>query len=124
MAKIKGKDTKPEMVVRRLAHGLGFRYRLHARDLPGHPDLVFPRLKRIIFVHGCFFHRHGCKRGTSTPRTNAGFWRKKLEGNQARDRRNIGTLRRRGWKVLVVWECQTGEADRLADRIRDFLTST
>ncbi len=121
MAAIKGKDTKPELVVRSMAHSLGYRFRLHRKDLPGKPDLVFPRLEKIILVHGCYWHTHNCRFGRVTPKTNAEFWRKKREGNVKRDHRNLAALRRGGWKVLIIWECQTHDKDRLARRIHSFL---
>lgn len=106
MSLIRGRDTTPELIVRRALHGLGYRYRLHRRDLPGTPDLVFPRLGKVIFVHGCFWHRHGCRTGRSTPATRAEFWAAKFEGNRLRDRRTLYALRRAGWQVAVVWECR------------------
>lgn len=112
MSAIRGKDTKPEMVVRRLVHAMGFRYRLHQKSLPGKPDLVFSRLKRVIFVHGCFWHMHRCRYGRVVPRTNAEFWREKREGNVERDKQTQRELRRRDWEVLVVWECQTSPKRR------------
>ena len=124
MSRIRGKDTKPEMLVRRLVHGMGYRYRLHAKDLPGQPDLVFRPHRKAIFVHGCFWHRHeGCSR-SGIPTTRRDFWRRKLDGNVRRDRRNEASLRKDGWRVLVIWECQTkGDKSRLAEVIRDFLAS-
>lgn len=113
-------NSKPEMVVRRLAHELGYRYRLHVRKLAGSPDIVFPRLKKVIFVHGCFWHRHRCKRAT-TPATRKEFWGKKFEDNKARDKRNNRTLRRDGWSVLVVWECWTRRPEWLEQRLTQFL---
>lgn len=106
MAGIKGKNTKPELVVRRLVHGMGFRYRLHRKDLPGSPDLVFSRLKKVICVHGCFWHRHPGCRFAYTPKSNAEFWLNKLEGNIRRDAQVLAALDALGWKVLVVWECE------------------
>ncbi len=104
MSRIKSADTGPEMIVRRLVHGMGFRYRLHARDLPGIPDMVFPRLGKIIFVHGCFWHQHpGCGR---QPKSRLDFWSKKLSQNRERDLRNQQALRSLGWRILIVWECQ------------------
>ena len=123
MARIRSKDTKPEMRVRRLAHGMGYRYRLHARDLPGQPDLVFRPRRKAIFVHGCFWHRHeGCPRNRSpkSPERRE-YWRTKLNGNVQRDRRNIDALESMGWATLVVWECETTDADRLSERLRSFL---
>jgi DNA mismatch endonuclease (patch repair protein) len=116
MAAIRGKDTKPEMVVRRALHAAGFRYRLHRRELPGHPDIVLTSLRTAVFVHGCFWHRHGCGRST-WPKTRAAFWREKLTGNADRDRRAIYFLKAAGWKVEVVWECEI-DARRLRALIR------
>jgi DNA mismatch endonuclease (patch repair protein) len=121
MAAVKGRDTSPEMAVRRIVHGLGFRFRLHAGDLPGKPDILLRRLHAVIFVHGCFWHRHSCKGGRATPQTRADFWRVKFERNVARDRRVRAALRRDGWRVLVVWECQLGNVDKLAARLQAFL---
>lgn len=121
MSRIRGKDTQPELAVRSLAHRLGFRFRLHRKDLPGKPDLVFPRLRKVIFVHGCFWHSHSCRRGRSTPTTNAKFWKAKRESNAGRDRRNLRALRRAGWRVLVVWECQIRKLNTLEKRMAAFL---
>ena len=118
MAAIKGKDTKPEMIVRRALHAAGFRYRLHQRDLPGSPDIVLTRLRTAVFVHGCFWHRHGCSRST-WPTTRAAFWRAKISGNQDRDRRVRHFLRDAGWKVEIVWECELASAARLNRLLRD-----
>ncbi len=123
MSHIRSRDTEPERVVRSLLHQLGFRYRLHSRDLPGKPDIVFLGARKVIFVHGCFWHMHRCKYGRVVPKTNADFWRTKRESNVARDRRNITALRKHGWTVLVVWECQTKDMDRLAVRLRESLAS-
>lgn len=123
MSRVKGKDTRPEMVVRRLVHALGFRYRLHVGTLPGKPDLVFPRLKRIIFVHGCFWHRHGRCPFTRLPKSRLDFWMKKLEDNHRRDSRNQRKLRKEGWRVLVVWECQLNDGEKLKERILSFMGS-
>jgi DNA mismatch endonuclease (patch repair protein) len=106
------------MIVRRLAHSLGYRYRLHARDLPGCPDLVFPSRRKAIFVHGCFWHRHHCAMGDRMPKSRVAFWRRKLEGNRARDALRRRALRRLGWTVLVVWECQLAPSRREALRLR------
>ena len=112
MSRIRSRDTKPEMIVRRIAHGLGFRFRLHRRDLPGSPDLVFPRYRSVIMVHGCFWHRHpGCK-NASTPGTRVNYWETKLQGNVVRDRRNETALQDLGWRVLVVWVRDQGSRGR------------
>jgi len=121
MSRIRGKDTKPEMIVRRLVHAAGYRYRLHRRDLPGCPDLVFPGRGKVIFVHGCFWHRHRCRYGRPMPSTRKAFWKRKLEANRARDRKNRRALRRQGWDVFVVWECQTKRPDWLLPRLVNFL---
>ena len=121
MALVRSRDTKPEMLVRRVVHSLGYRYRLHSHDLPGTPDLVFRRLKRVIFVHGCFWHQHRCAAGDRLPKSRVDFWRSKLEGNAARDRKTVSRLRHMGWHVLTVWECQTKDINRLADRLSGFL---
>ena len=106
MSAIRGKDTAPEMIVRRFLHAQGFRYRIHRKDLPGKPDLVIPRLKVCIFVHGCFWHRHpGCPYAT-IPKTRSEFWNQKFQKNVARDLSNIAALEAAGWNVLIVWECQ------------------
>jgi DNA mismatch endonuclease (patch repair protein) len=105
MSRIRGKDSRPELALRRVLHRLGLRYRLHAKDMPGKPDIVFPRHKTVVFVHGCFWHRHiGCKIAT-TPKSNTPFWLEKFEKNVARDSRATATLRAKGWRVFVVWEC-------------------
>lgn len=120
MAAVPQKDSQPELVVRRLAHALGYRFRLHRRDLPGTPDVVFPRLGKAIFVHGCFWHRHGCKK-TTTPATNRAFWDDKFATNRQRDRRVVRRLLALGWAVLVVWECQTKKQGWLTSRLDRFL---
>lgn len=110
--------------MRRIAHALGFRFRLHRRDLPGRPDLVFPRHRKVVFVHGCFWHRHRCPAGRSSPSVNAPLWRAKFRRNVARDRAALGELRALGWNSLVVWECETrgSDADQLQARIAAFLS--
>lgn len=123
MARIRGRNTVPEMRVRRITHAMGFRYRLHCRDLPGKPDLVFPGRRKVILVHGCFWHRHpdpACKLAR-LPKSRLDFWKPKLEANRARDLRNQSELRDHGWDVLVVWECELREAEELSRRIREFL---
>ena len=120
MRSVKHANTKPEMVVRRLCHSMGYRFRLHRKDLPGTPDLVFPRFHRVIFVHGCFWHRHpNCPRATN-PKTRQKFWRDKFDTNVKRDARAQEALRRMGWIILVVWECETRETEALKLRIRKF----
>ena len=125
MALVRATDTKPEMRVRKLVHSLGYRYRLHARDLPGRPDLVLRRRRKVIFVHGCFWHQHNCQMGSRMPKTRIGFWREKLEGNKKRDAENERQLKKDGWSVLVIWECQTkpSRLESLASRIISFLGS-
>lgn len=121
MAKIGPKNSKPEMTVRRLAHALGYRFRLHRRDLPGTPDLVFPSRRKAIFVHGCWWHRHAdCKKATE-PKTRSDFWRAKFDRNVARDRRVEADLKRAGWEVFTVWECQTKDVDVLRAGLTRFL---
>lgn len=123
MRRIRSADTRPEMIVRRIVHGLGFRYRLHRRDLPGRPDLVFPRLKCVIFVHGCFWHLHpGCAEGR-IPGTRTEYWGPKLRANFSRDCLNRKALEELGWEVLVVWECETKDRDGLTGALRRFLGS-
>lgn len=123
MSRVGQKNTKPELIVRRLLHGLGYRYRLHRKDLPGTPDICFPSRKKVIFVHGCFWHRHeGCRR-TTTPKTRTSFWKNKFRENIARDRLKVDALQKLGWSVLTVWECETeNEKSELADRLIDFLS--
>lgn len=120
MAAVKGKDTKPEMRVRRLAHAMGYRFRLHRKDLPGAPDLVFPGRKKAIFVHGCFWHGHDCARGSRKPKANAAYWRAKIAKNRARDQKTLAALAMAGWQALVLWECEL-KRDDLPDRLRGFL---
>lgn len=126
MTAIRGKDTKPEMVVRRLIHAAGYRYRLHKKDMPGTPDLVFYRHRKVVFVHGCFWHLHRCRYGQVVPKTNAEFWKKKREGNVARDKRVLRQLRVLGWDVLTIWECQTRPKRLLwlANRLERFLSES
>ena len=113
MAAIRHKNTKPEIVVRKLLCEMGLRYRLHRNDLPGNPDIVMPGRKVAIFVHGCFFHMHKCRYGRVVPATNAEFWHIKRSGNAARDKRNARQLRKLGWQVFTIWECQTKQPDKL-----------
>lgn len=123
MSLVRGRDTKPEMRVRRLTHALGYRYRLHRRDLPGKPDLVFGPRRKVILVHGCFWHRHrdpSCKLAR-LPKSRQDFWQPKLEGNRARDERNNAMLTEMGWDVLEIWECETADTEALAMKIKGFL---
>lgn len=122
MRRIRGRDTSPEWEVRRLVHSMGFRYRLHVRELPGCPDLVFPRLRKIIFVHGCFWHPHGRCRFSHAPKSNMNYWIPKLESNRRRDKRNIAALRRLGWKVLIIRECETERTEKLSSKLQKFLS--
>lgn len=121
MGRVKGKNTKPEMKVRRLAHALGYRFRLHRKDLPGSPDLVFPGRGRVIFVHGCFWHGHDCPRGSRQPKQNAQYWRAKIARNLERDAQAVSALEGQGWTVLTLWECDLKDGDALAARLQAFL---
>lgn len=121
MSLIRGKDTKPEKIVRSLVHQLGFRFRLHVRTVPGSPDLVFRSQSKVIFVHGCFWHRHdGCGKAR-IPKSRVEFWETKLNQNKARDSRVRRQLNRRGWRYMVIWECQVNRIMQLTKRIQDFL---
>lgn len=123
MARIRGQDTGPELTVRRLLHAMGYRFRLHRRDLPGRPDIVLPGRRKAILVHGCFWHQHPGCRFARMPATRRDFWEAKLAGNCARDARNVAALRRAGWSVSVVWECQTRHTGTLEARLRRFLAT-
>ncbi|RXT19407.1 MULTISPECIES: very short patch repair endonuclease [unclassified Bosea (in: a-proteobacteria)] len=121
MSRVASKNTTPEMVVRRLLHGLGYRYRLHTRDLPGRPDLVFKSKKKAIFVHGCFWHRHsGCRKATN-PKTSIEFWQKKFERNVQRDAQVVEQLQTNDWQVLTVWQCETKDLPTLKLKLQAFL---
>ena len=120
MARIRGVDTKPELFVRRALHGQGYRFRLHGRGLPGKPDIVFKKRKRAVFVHGCFWHRHGCKR-TTHPKSRQDYWQDKFAKNVARDRRNSALLADDGWDVFVAWECEIDSDETLLQRLMEFL---
>jgi DNA mismatch endonuclease, patch repair protein len=109
MGRIPGKNTKPEIAVRRVAHKLGYRFRLHRRDLPGNPDIVFPGRRVALFVHGCYWHRHGACRFAYNPKSNVEFWQAKFKNNVARDARAKEQLERMGWHVAVIWECETAD---------------
>ncbi len=121
MRAIRSKGMRPELAVRHLVHRMGYRYRLHKKDLPGKPDLVFAPRRKVIFVHGCFWHAHKNCKVAHTPKSNLEYWRPKLERNQARDEKNIENLAANGWKSLVVWECETKTQETLRNRLLDFL---
>jgi DNA mismatch endonuclease (patch repair protein) len=121
MSRVRGKDTKPELKIRRLVWSLGYRYRLHSKKLPGRPDLVFPSRKKVIFIHGCFWHQHENCRQYRMPRSKLDFWLPKLEGNKKRDAVNLQKLCETGWHSLIVWECQIKDEKEIAKRIIDFL---
>ncbi|MCF3627692.1 very short patch repair endonuclease [Alphaproteobacteria bacterium LMO-S08] len=123
MSRVRGRDTKPEMTVRRMVHGMGYRYRLHGKGLPGKPDLVFRPKRKVMFVHGCFWHRHPdpeCPLARM-PKSRLDFWKPKLDGNRERDIRTQRKLEDQGWNVMVVWECQLRDREALGARIREFL---
>jgi DNA mismatch endonuclease (patch repair protein) len=117
MSRVRSKHTRPEIEVRRLLHRLGFRFRLHRRDLPGSPDIVLPRFRTVVFVHGCFWHRHANCRKTTVPASNADFWAGKFLANKRRDRWVKNQLRRKGWRVIVVWECESQDPIRLSNHL-------
>lgn len=120
MQSVKQKNTKPELVIRQVLHRLGYRFRLHRKDLPGRPDIVLPRHRKAIFVHGCFWHWHGCPKG-QLPKSRLDYWLPKLEGNVNRDRTKMEQLELLGWSVLVVWQCETRDLDELAKRLEAFV---
>jgi len=122
MQAVKGQDTAPEMKLRRLLHHAGYRYRLHRRDLPGCPDIVFVKARKAIFVHGCFWHGHDCPRGRRVPKTNTSYWVGKVARNRARDNRALQELVMAGWAVLVIWECEMSDP-ALLSRMNQFLSS-
>lgn len=122
MRAIRSSGMKPEMIVRRAVFALGYRYRLHCKDLPGTPDLVFRTRRKVIFVHGCFWHQHqGCSRGKRIPRSNVAYWQAKLDRNVKRDKMQLRSLRTKNWKVLIIWECQTKDVRKLRERLQRFL---
>jgi len=118
MSRIRGRDTRPELTVRSLIHRLGFRFRLHRSDLPGKPDIVLPRHRAVVFVHGCFWHRHGRCRLAYTPKSNIRFWLGKFRSNIARDARNRRKLKNLGWRVFVIWECEIANVEVLTSRLQ------
>lgn len=120
MQSVKSKDTGPELIVRRLLHALGYRFRLHRKDLPGRPDIVLPKRRKVIFVHGCFWHWHGCSKG-QLPKSRLDYWQPKLEANVKRDRTKREQLESLGWKTLVVWQCETSDMDALRVKLQEFV---
>lgn len=120
MSSVGTRNTAPELIVRRLLHAEGYRYRLHQADLPGKPDLVFPSRKAVIYVHGCFWHGHGCAKG-KLPKSRLDYWQPKIAQNRLRDKLTVKRIRAQGWKVLVVWQCETKLLDRLQERVTGFL---
>jgi DNA mismatch endonuclease (patch repair protein) len=120
MRRIRSKGMRPELAVRSLVHGMGYRYRLHRKDLPGKPDLVFASRHKVIFVHGCYWHCHSCNKA-HTPKSNLEYWTPKLARNRARDQKNIEALTEAGWKALVIWECETGDERKVKRRVAAFL---
>lgn len=123
MSRIKGGNTKPELIVRSLLHRLGYRFRLHRKDLPGKPDIVLPRHKKVVFVNGCFWHGHeGCKR-SSIPSSNTEFWETKIKKNIERDKTKIRELKRLGWKVLIIWQCRIKDTDKVIATLEKFMNS-
>lgn len=121
MRAVKGRDTGPEILVRRLVFNMGYRYRLHRADLPGKPDLVFAARHKIIFVHGCFWHGHNCQRGARKPKQNAAYWLAKINGNRDRDEVNLEALDKLGWRTLIIWECELKEPESVKRHIAEFL---
>lgn len=121
MSRVKGRDTKPEILVRSIVHQMGYRFRIHRRDLPGNPDIVLPRHGKVIFVHGCFWHGHERCLRSKRPTTNKKFWNDKLDGNIKRDERFRRALAHIGWKAIVVWQCETRKPDRLLRKLERFL---
>ena len=121
MRSVRSRDTTPELIVRRAATALGYRYRLHKATLPGKPDLVFTSRRKVVFVHGCFWHGHDCARGAREPKTNAQYWRAKIQRNRERDAKTMVALNLTGWTVLTVWECETRDQGALKRRIDAFL---
>jgi len=120
MSRVGSKDTGPEMIVRRLLHRLGYRFRLHDRDLPGSPDIVFRRKRKVVFVHGCFWHGHSCRQG-NPPKSKASYWGPKIAANRDRDARNIEELRKEGWESLILWQCKLEDREKLQELLVSFL---
>lgn len=120
MRAVRTRDTGPEMIVRKLLHAKGYRYRLHRRGLPGTPDIVFPSRKKVVFVHGCYWHGHSCGKG-ALPKSSLDYWRQKITANKGRDARNLEALRVAGWEALVVWQCELKDVSELEKKLDDFL---
>jgi DNA mismatch endonuclease (patch repair protein) len=123
MQSVKTRDTGPELTVRRIVYGLGYRYRLNAKKLPGRPDIVFPGRRRVIFVHGCFWHCHGCRKGQA-PKSRLDYWEPKLKTNRERDAAQVRSLEALGWSVLIVWQCETADPSALVAKLQDFIDGT
>ena len=121
MSNIRSKNTKPEMIVRSLVHSLGYRYRLHRKDLAGKPDMIFVARRKVMFIHGCFWHLHDCKFGKVEPKTNAEFWQAKRHSNAVRDKQNVRLLKKEGWQICIIWECELRNKPALQRRIIKFL---
>ncbi|MCD4830760.1 MAG: DNA mismatch endonuclease Vsr [Anaerohalosphaeraceae bacterium] len=121
MSRIKNKDTRPEIVVRKIIHGMGYRYGLHRKDLPGKPDIVLTRHRKIIQINGCFWHKHNCKYGKVKPKTNADFWEMKRTATVKRDKESLSKLKKLGWDILVIWECQTKQPKKIVQKLTAFL---
>ncbi|MBN2285805.1 MAG: DNA mismatch endonuclease Vsr [Tissierellales bacterium] len=119
MSRIRSKNTKPEIIVRSILHRNGYRFRLHKKDLPGKPDIVLPKFNTVVFVHGCFWHRHENCSDATTPKTSTDFWQKKFEDNVKRDKRNIKALQEAGWKVIIIWECEIGNPTNVLQKIEE-----
>lgn len=122
MRAVKSKDTKPEIKIRSLIHKLGYRFRLHRKDIPGTPDIAFPVRHKVIFIHGCFWHGHDCKRGSRVPKENRDYWENKIERNRRRDTINVDALQQLRWQILVIWECEITHSQDLTRKLTDFLT--
>lgn len=123
MARVRAKDTAPELMVRQMLHSFGFRFRLHQKTLPGKPDIVLKKYSTVIFVNGCFWHSHNCRKGRTKPKTNAGFWEQKIKDNVERDSRNKAELQQFGWKVIEVWECQANKSELLTEILSELLAN-
>lgn len=121
MRAVKNRDSAAELAVRRLIFGMGYRYRLHRNDLPGKPDIVLSSKRKIVFVHGCFWHGHSCARGARVPKQNRDYWTRKIGRNQERDQRAVVTLEELGWQTIVIWECEIRDRDSLDTKVRQFL---